>query len=91
MEALDDLQDCDAKSLEPQCLDHVTKKDCAAFCLPMSASTTEAVFICPWIKILQIRVRCSRLAGLLRFEKLAVCITGTNGASPDGVFEYGSI
>ena len=83
MEALDDLQDCDAKSLEPQCLDHVTKKDCAAFCLPMSASTTEAVFICPWIKIRRICVRCSGSARLLRFPKSVVCITDMNGVLPN--------
>jgi hypothetical protein len=83
MEAVDDLQDCDARSLEPQCLDHVTKKDCAAFCLPMSASTTEAVFICPWIKIRRIGVRCSRSARLLRFPKSVVCITDMNGVLPN--------
>src|SRR5712691_10110364 len=55
----------------------------------MSVTTTEAVFICPWIKIRRIRGRYTRSARLLQFPKSAVYITGTNGAQPEGDLLFG--
>ena len=64
------------------------KKDYGACWLPISAITTEVVFIFPWIRIHRIHDPFSPLAKLLRFPKSVACITGTIGVRPDSVLPF---
>src|SRR5438093_3787828 len=75
-------------SIRRECLDHVIvldEKGLLASWLRILVTITDPAFICRWIKIHQIPDRYSRSEELSRFPKLVACITGTNGALPDGV------
>ena len=74
-------------SIRRECLDHVIVLDEKGLRRVLASyfSITDPAFICRWIKIHQIPDRYSRSEELSRFRKLVACITGTNGALPDGV------